>query len=215
MIARARRKGHSFSLQVRVIGDQLLGVVRDVDRGERGVSGGRRDRLADPGNVQDLGLADAVDRQIGLADPARRRACAHVGKLVALRAMGDEIKPGMSAAVDHDPARVDALFKPKLSQRLAETVGADGGEIGGVGAKSRRGDHGVRGVAAEPLHEGRAVLRLIEFDQRFADREKIRHTYLVAIATAAPAIRPPAARLTNRIARVERRSALARLAASA
>ena len=135
---------------------------------------------------------------------------------MALLAMGDEIKPGMRAPVDHDPGRVDAFLEPKLGQRLTEAVGADGSEIGGVGAKPRRRDHGVRGVAAEPLHEGRAVLRLIEFDQSFADREEIRHTpYLVATATAAPAIRPPAARLTNRIARVERRSVLARLAASA
>ena len=94
---------------------------------------------------------------------------------MALLAMGDEIKPGMSAAVDHDPGRVDAFLEPKLGQRLAESVGADGGEIGGVRAKPRRRDHGVRGVAAEPLHEGRAVLRLVEFDQRFADREEIRH----------------------------------------
>ncbi len=93
---------------------------------------------------------------------------------MALRAVGDEIEPGVRAAIDHDPARVDALFEPKLGQRLAETVGPDRGEIGGVGAKPRRGDHGVRRVAAEPLHEGRAVLRLVQFDQRFADREEIR-----------------------------------------
>ena len=94
---------------------------------------------------------------------------------MALVAVADEIKPGVSAAIDHDPARVDALLKPKLGQRLAETVGADGGEIGRVRAEPRRRDHRVRGVAAEPLHEGRAVLRLIEFDQRFADRKEIRH----------------------------------------
>ena len=135
---------------------------------------------------------------------------------MALFAMGDEIKPGMRAPVDHDPGRVDAFLQPKLGQRLAETVGADGSEIGGVGAKPRRRDHRVRGVAAEPLHEGGAVFRLIEFDQRFAEsRGDPTNPYLVAIATAAPAIRPPAARLTNRIARVERRSVLARLAASA
>ena len=74
--------------QIRVIGDQPLGVVRDVDRGERGVSGGRRDGLADAGNVQDLGLANAVDRQIGFADPARSRPGAHVGELVALARYG-------------------------------------------------------------------------------------------------------------------------------
>ena len=45
---------------------------------------------------------------------------------MALLAMGDEIKPGMRAAVDHDPARVDAFLQPKLSQRLTETVGPDG-----------------------------------------------------------------------------------------
>src|ERR1700722_3976426 len=134
---------------------------------------------------------------------------------MAFGAVGDEIKPGVSAAVNHDPARVDALFKPKLSQRLTETVGADCGEIGRISAKPRRCDHGVRGVAAEPLREGRAVLRLIEFDQRFADRQEIRHPYLVATASAAEAVRPPAARWTNRIARVERRRVLARFAASA
>ena len=187
MIARARRKRPQLQPQVRIVGDEPLGVVGDVDRGEGRVGGGGRDRLADAGNVQDLGLADAVDRQVGLADPARRRARAHVGELVAVLAMGDEIKPGMSAAVDHDPARVDAFLEPKLGQRLAETVGADGGEIGGVRAKPRRSDHRVRSVAAESLHEGRAVLRLIEFDQRFADRQKIRHTYLVATR---PRLRP-------------------------
>ena len=135
---------------------------------------------------------------------------------MAVLAVADEIKPGVSAAIDHDPGRVDALFEPKLGQRLAELVGADGGEIGGVRAKPGRRDHGVRGVAAEPLDERGAVLRLVEFDQRFANREEIRQRpYLVATATAAPAMRPPAARLTNRIARVERRRARARFAANA
>jgi len=121
----------------------------------------------------------------------------------------------MGAAVDHDPARVDAFLQPELGQRLTEAVGADGGEIGRVGAKPRRCDHGVRGVAAKPLHEGSALVRLVEFDQRFANREKIRHALPRRNGHRDPAIRPPAARLTNRIARVERRRVLARLAASA
>ena len=93
---------------------------------------------------------------------------------MAVLAVADEIKPGVSAAIDHDPGRVDALLEPKLGQRLAELVGADGGEIGGVRAKPGRRDHGVRGVAAEPLDERGAVLRLVELDQRFANREEIR-----------------------------------------
>ena len=102
MIARARRKRPQLQPQIRIVGDEPLGLVGDVDSGERGVGGGGRDRLADAGDVQDLRRADAVDRQVGLADPARRRARAHIGKLVALRAVGDEIEPGVSAAVDDD-----------------------------------------------------------------------------------------------------------------
>ena len=94
---------------------------------------------------------------------------------MAFRAVGDEIEPGVRAAVDHDPACVDAFVEPELGQRLAEPVGAHGGKIGCVGAKPRRGDHRVRGVAAEPLHKRRALLRLVEFDQRLADRQEIRH----------------------------------------
>src|SRR6185437_6667079 len=134
---------------------------------------------------------------------------------MALRPMGDEIEPGMRAAVDRDPTRVDAFAEPELGQRLAETVGADGGEIGGVRAEPRRRDHRVRGVAAEALDERRPVLRLVELDQRFADRQKVRHAYLAATATATPAITPPAKRWTSFIALVELRNARARLAASA
>ena len=115
----------------------------DVDRHERRVGGGRRNRLADARNVKDPGFANAIHGQIRWADAARRRARPHIGKFVALLAVGDKIKPGVSAAVDHDPGRVDALFKPKLGQRLTEAVGADSGEIGGVRAKPRRRDHGV------------------------------------------------------------------------
>src|SRR5262249_33318860 len=105
------------------------------------------------------------------------------------------------AAVDDDPARVDALFQPKLGQRLTETVSADAGEIGGVRAKPGRRDHRVRRIAAEPLNERGAIRGLIEFDQRLAHRQKIRHSlYLAAMATAAPAIRRPAAQLTSRLA---------------
>ena len=94
---------------------------------------------------------------------------------MTIRTVGDEIEPGVSAAVDRDPARIDAFAEPELGQRLAETVGADGGEIGGVGAEPRRRDHRVRSVAAEPLHEGRPVVGLVEFDQRLPDSQEIRH----------------------------------------
>jgi len=70
---------------------------------------------------------------------------------VALVAVGDEIKPGMSAAVDNDSARVDAFVQPKLGQGLAESIGADAGEIGGVGAKpwrARRAEHSLLGQPA-------------------------------------------------------------------
>ena len=109
------------------------------------------------------------------ADAARRRSGAHVGKSVSFGAVGDEIEPGVGAAVDDDPARVDALLEPKRSERLTERVSSDGGEIGRVGAQPRGRDHRVRRVAAEPLHERRALARLIELDERFADREQIRH----------------------------------------
>ncbi len=76
---------------------------------------------------------------------------------MSVGAVGDEIEPGVGAAVDHDPARVDALLQPQLGQRLPEGVGADGGEIGRVRAEPGRRDHRVRRVAAEALHEGRAL----------------------------------------------------------
>ena len=94
-------------------------------------------------------------------------------------------------------------------------VGADSGEIGGVRAEPGRGDHRVRRVAAKALQEGRAVGGLVEFDQRLADRQEVRHAHLVATATATPAITPPAARWTIRMALAERNSARARFAASA
>ena len=90
-------------------------------------------------------------------------------------AVGDEIEPGVGAAVDDDPARVDALLEPKRSERLTERVRADGGEVRSVDAEPGGGDHRVRRVAAEPLHERRALARLIELDERFADREQIGH----------------------------------------
>ena len=108
--------------------------------------------------------------------------------------MGDERKPGVSAAVDHDAARVHPLAHPELDQRLSETVGADGGEKGGVGADARGGDHRVRRIAAEALHERGGVARLLELDQRFSDRQEIGHEgQLAGTATATPAISPAAA----------------------
>src|SRR5208282_5824026 len=160
-------------------------------------------------------FADAVDRQVLLSDPARRRPCAHIGKLVAVGPVGDEVETGVRASADDDAAGVDPFAHPEFGQRLTETIGADSGEIGSVGAEPRGGDHRIRGVAAEALHEGRTLARLIQFDQRLADRQEIRHAHLVATATATPAITPPAARWTMRIARVERKNARARLAASA
>src|SRR5271165_1588903 len=165
--------------------------------------------------MQNLRRLDAIDRQVALADPARRRARPHVGELVPLRPMGDEIESGMRAAVDDDPARVHALLQPQLGQRLSEPVGADRGEIGGVGTEPRRGDHRVRRVAAKTLYERRVVVRLIEFDQRLANRKKVRHAHLVATATATPAMTPPAARWAMRMALADRNRARARLAARA
>jgi hypothetical protein len=81
----------------------------------------------------------------------------------------------MGAAVDYDPARVDPFVAPELGQRLAEPVGPHSGEIGGVGAESRRRNHRIRGVAAEPLHERRAIPGLVKLNQRLADRQEIRH----------------------------------------
>ena len=65
---------------------------------------------------------------------------------MALGAMGDEIEPGVGAAVHHDPARVDALLKPKLGQRLAEAVGADATVVEAVHCAATGGTISIVGV---------------------------------------------------------------------
>ena len=121
----------------------------------------------------------------------------------------------MRAAVDDDPARVHALPEPQFGQRLPEAVGADGGEIGGVRAEPGGGDHGVRRVAAEALEEGAPSFGWLSSTSGSPIARRSDTAHLVATATATPAITPPAARWTRRIALVERKKARARLAASA
>src|SRR5580658_9039488 len=104
MTARARRSGHSFSrrfgsYETSRLASRAMSIAANA-------ASAAEDEIAwlMPERCRIL-----VDRQIGLADSARCRARAHIGELMALRAVGDEIKPGMSAAVDYDPAGVDAF----------------------------------------------------------------------------------------------------------
>ena len=62
--------------QIGVVGDENLGLARDVDGGENQVRRRGRDRLADAGDVQDARGADRLPGDLAsvrrlAADPAR------------------------------------------------------------------------------------------------------------------------------------------------
>ena len=85
---------------------------------------------------------------------------------------------------------IDAFALPQRKELTTEGIGADSSHVGCARTEPRRGDRAVRRVAAEAMQVFVAQLsRLVEFDQRFAERNQVeaheRHRRAVNAAHAA------------------------------
>ncbi len=160
--------------QIAVVGDERAGASRRLDRGEDGVAGRSRDRLADPRDMQRLGAAEALEgdvarRQAGWP-PSRRADRRTHGPLFAV---SDEVDAGRGVRIGAHRARIDALACPESAKGAARLVLADRRHIADGGALAGGRDGGVRGVAAEAEEIAAIASRRVELGKRLADAEDV------------------------------------------
>ncbi len=95
--------------------------------------------------------------------------------------VGHEIDGGECAGVAAHALVIDAFSTPEFAQLPAVRVVADGREVAGLRTLARRGNHEIRGVAAEALQEkpAAAFAPLVELDHGLAEGQDVEAAVVV------------------------------------
>src|SRR5262249_7100373 len=115
--------------QVGIEGDTHARVACDPDRMEDGIGGGRTDRLADAGHMQEFRAAQQRGWHIGWLHAARRGARAQIAERMPLGTVAYEIDAGRGCLIDADATDVDPFVAPQREQHPAELVVAELGNV--------------------------------------------------------------------------------------